>query len=216
MTAKANNGTFRFSIGEFLIAVAAVSIVLGGFTLLGFFGGTCAVLTVGALLFFYGQRTKRKWMTGLGAAISVAAGLFLGALIAGWVMFGIGPVINASAHPFEFTEMAEISGADISDCKIFGLGSFIDQEHVWRISLSPEQVDRVIKDYGLVEVADQSVPRSFLSRFPYHWRPQRNNHSRFLATPSFPAQGRGPDGEHYFTMYDAKNQHLYVWYKFNF
>jgi hypothetical protein len=40
--------------------------------------------------------------------------------------------------------------------------------------------------------------------------------SRYFSTVGFPADSRGPDADHSFTIYDSQNQKLYVWYKFNF
>jgi hypothetical protein len=210
------NWVVRFSIRGLLIAVAAVACILGGFTMYGLVGASTIALTIGTLLVVGARRAKRGWMTRTGIAVSVPPVCILCLVMAGWLLFGIGPIYTASAHPHEFTRMVETANADTSDAKISGLGSFIDTEHVWRIALTSDQLERVIADYGLVAVPADNVPKSFWRAFPRWWRPKRNNNSRYLSTPNFPAHSRGPDGDHCFAMYDPQSQRFYVWYKFNF
>lgn len=206
----------RLSIRELLIAVAAIACILGGYTMYGLFGASSIALIIGALLLVRGRCTKKPWITGTGIAVSLLSFCIVGVMLAGWLVLGIGPIYSAAAYPREFTRMARVAGADTSDAKITGLGSFIDTEHVWRLTLSSDQLDRLIADYGLVPVTSDTVPQSFWRAFPGSWRPGHNEHSRYLSTPNFPAQSRGPDGDHCFTMYDSQNQRFYVWYKFNF
>ena len=43
---------------------------------------------------------------------------------------------------------------------------------------------------------------------------KKNN--QYLSTPNFPGDSRGPDGYHFFAIYDPESQRLYVWHKDNF
>jgi len=210
------NHAVRFSIREFLIAIAGVACILGGFTMYGLFGASSIALIIGVLLIVRGRRAKKTWITRTGIAVSILSFCTLGVMMAGWLLFGIGPIYSPAAYQLEFTRMSEVADADTSDAKISGLGSFIDTEHVWRLTLSSDQIDRVIADYGLTPVRAENVPQSFWRAFPGWWRPTHNKYSRYLSTPNFPAQSRGPDGDHCFTMFDPKNERFYVWYKFNF
>ena len=216
VSVAAPNQTIQFSIRELLIAVAAVACILSGFTMYGVFGASSITLVVGALLIVGGCRAKRTWITRTGIALSVPSLCTSGLMMAGWLLLGIGPIYSDAAFPYELKNMVEIANARTADAKVAGLGSFIDTEHVWRLSLSPHQLDRVVAEYGPVTVLPENVPQSFWRAFPRWWRPTRNVNCRYFSTPSFPAQSRGPDGDHCFTMYDSQNQQFYVWYKFNF
>ena len=92
-------------------------------------------LIIATLFILYGRRAKRNWITLIGIALSVLSLCTLGVRMVGWLIFGIGPIYSA-AYPHEFTRMAEVADADTADAKITGLDSFIDSEHVWRLSLS--------------------------------------------------------------------------------
>ncbi len=214
--ASAPKHAVRFSIRELLLAIAAVAFTLGGFTIYGLPGASSVALTIGALLIIHGRRVKRRWVTRTGIAISLGSLCTLGLLLAGWLLFGIGPVYSSAAYPHEFTRMVNTANAETKGAKIAGLGSFIDTEHVWRLTLSSDQLDRVVSEYGLVPVAADDVPQSFWQAFPRWWGPTHNKHCRYLSTPNFPVQSRGPDGDHCFTVYDSQTRRFYVWYKFNF
>lgn len=215
-TVAATERAFRFSTRELLIAISAVASILGGFTMYGLFCASMIALIFGALLTLRGRRTKRSWITRTGIALAVLSCCTSGLLLAAWLMFGIGPIYSAASFPDEFKKMAEVANADVNDAKVSGLGSFIDNEHVWRLTLSSDQLDRVVADYGLVDVPVNSVPQSFWRAFPRSWRPSHDEGCRYFSTPGFPATSRGPDGDHCFGMYDSMNSQLYVWHKFNF
>jgi hypothetical protein len=208
--------TLRFSIRELLIAFAAVTCILGAHSQFGFLGSASVALTIGIVLAAYGRRTKAIWIGVGGLTLSIFAFWLLAIRIAGWFLFDVGPIYNAANYPSEFNEMVRVAGCDISDAKVEGLGSFIDSEHVWRITLAPDQVNRVIAHYGLSEVPEENVPAAFWESFPGWWRPSAGANSRYLSTPAFPLHNRGPDGDHCFALHDVASQRLYVWYKFNF
>jgi hypothetical protein len=112
--------------------------------------------------------------------------------------------------------MAQFAGVDFSDAKVYDLGGVIDREYVWRLTLSTEQVDKIVPEYRLVPVLADEVPTTFWEAFPYWWRPTPNADCRYWSTANFSAIGRGPDGDYYFAMYDSQNRCFYVWLKSNF
>ncbi|MBM4004746.1 MAG: hypothetical protein FJ295_15920 [Planctomycetes bacterium] len=206
----------RFSISELLISIAAVSCVLSGFSIYGLLGASLVSLFFGVLLIIRGRRRGRPWTTGTGIIISVLSFCAVGVVMGGWLFFGIGPIHSAASHPLEFKKMVQIADADTSDVKIYAHGEFIDREYVWRLTLTSDQLDRVIADCGMVAIPTDSVPQTFWWAFPRNWRPTPNEQSLFFATPGFPALSRGPDGDYYFAMYDRRTKRLYVWCKSNF
>jgi hypothetical protein len=199
-----------------MTAFAAVAVILSGFTMGGLYAAATIALAIGVLLIARSRRTNGRSLFWTGIALSVPSFCMLGLMTAGWLLFGIGPIYSAPNYPVEFVRMADIANADTSNAKVHGLGSFIDTEHVWRLTVSSEQLDRVIAEFGLVEVASSNVPNAFWGAFPRWWRPTHRASSRYLSTVGFPADSRGPDGDHCLTMYDSQNQQLYAWYKFNF
>ncbi len=177
----------------------------------------CAMVVLcGAWLSFRSQRAKKKGLFWTGIVVSSLAVCVTLLRLAAWLMFGIGPIYSSDSWPHSFKDMIEVAQADTAEARITGLGEFIDSAYVWRLTVSPEQVDRIVAEYQLEEVAPENVPGTFWSVFPFLWRPEHSVGSRYYATSGFPAEGRGPDGEYWFAMYDSKNEVLYVWYKFNF
>jgi len=205
----------RFSIREFMMVVAAIAFIFGGFISLGALGAYCAALIDGVLLIIYGKRSNRKWLTRFGVVISVPCFCIIALVVSVCLMFDIGPVFSASAHPLQFSRMIKIADADVSHSKLWSCGGFMRREYVWRVSLSREQLDLVTASLQLVPFTDDQVPEDFKSVFPSWWRPHHSEHSLYFATRHFPSQRPLLDGSYYFTMYDPQSQHFYVWYIFN-
>ena len=134
----------------------------------------------------------------------------------GWLFFDVGPIYSQASFPDELKGMARVTNAELSDVKVAGLGSFIDSEHVWRLSLPPSEPKIIVANHRLSAVTAGNVPGEFWQVFPLQWGPSHDARNMFYSTPGFPSQSRGPDGEYYFMMYDSQNQWLYVWHKFNF
>lgn len=142
------------------------------------------------------------------ALLAMAVVLVLGVL--GWLV-GFGP--NAEP-PYEFNEMVKAAKANPSDARIRESYSFMDQEYLWRLSLTPAQLEAVIAHQELAEA--RPFPAAFVNAFPLVWRPATTKEARFFSTPEFPFDSRGHDGDHWAAMYDAQQGFLYVWFKGNF
>jgi hypothetical protein len=211
-----NYPLLQFSLRELLGCVSAICGVLIAYTLFGFLGVSVAVVVIGLVLTLLGRRASKPGITWLGVILLVPSFCFTCLAILGIIFLGIGPVYSAHELPFLYIEMVKTANADITEAKVYCLGDFIDSEHVWRLKLSPGQLEKVVAKYGLATIQPQKVPTSFWRAFPFWWRPSLNSNSRFLATVNFPSHSRGPDGEHCFAMYDSQEQLLYVWYKLNF
>ena len=130
--------------------------------------------------------------------------------VTAWTI-GAGP--NADP-PYEFKQMVDAAKADTSDARIRESFAIVDREYVWRLRLSPDQLDAVLTDRELPESHD--LPDNFSAAFPLLWRPVKTKASRFFATEQFPFTSRGPDGDHYAAMYDSEQQFFYVRFKGNF
>ena len=216
MSVAAPNDGVQFSVRDLLIAVAGVACVLSAFSMYGAFGASLIVAVFGVLLVVSGRRAHKRWVTFAGFALVVPSLCALAVMLAGWLLFDIGPIYSQVAWPHELQRMAKIGNAGAANAKVAGLGSFLDSEHVWRLSLSADELNTVTAEFGLLPVSADSVPPSFWQAFPRSWRPAHEQESRYFSTPNFPAQSRGPDGDHYFTMYDPGSEWMYVWHKFNF
>lgn len=208
--------TFRFSLGEFLLAIAALASVLGGWSAFGWLGAFSVAFVLGLMTFIRGMHTRKSWQLFLGGCVSLNALCGICLALLAWQLLGVGPVNSKTAWPREAREMAEVCEARPTEVKIYCLGGFIDSDYVWRMPADDGDVKRVVADYGLLPVSSEEVPGTFRGLFPMRWHPRHRSDSQYFATASFPAFDRGPDGDHFFAMYDPTNQWLYVWYKSNF
>lgn len=216
MPAEIQKSVVRFSIRELLFVVAGISCTLGGWSLYGILGASTITLILGALLAVNGRRATKPWHTRLGVVLAILSFCVLCLAFAIGTLFGVGPIYTRAAWPREFRQMALAANSNPGDVKIEGLGSFIDSAYAWRISVSPDRLQPILSNYSLKSIAAESVPSSFWRAFPLRWRPSQNANSRYYSTLNFPARSRGNDGEHYFVMYDSRDERLYVWYKYNF
>lgn len=209
--------TTGFSLRELLLTFAAVALILSAYVVEGVTTAAFITAIVACLIIVRGRRTKRRWLKWSGIALAVPSVVIVLLAVALWFfLFGSGPIFFESSYPREFVRMAQIAGVDTSGGKIFGRGAFIDTEHVWRLSMTPQQLEQVTTNYGWSEIPSGSAPTALLQAFPFWWRPSHGTNCRFLATPNFPANSRGPDGEHYLAMYAPDQEQFYVWYKSNF
>lgn len=173
-------------------------------------------LFVGVVLFVRGRMANKDWISRSGIGLSFFSLIVLCLVMLVRWQFGIGPVHSASNYPPQFTGMVETLDADPADAKISCIARFIDSEHVWRLTLTSEQWEQTLESYGLAELHVDNVPGRFWRTFPFLWQPTHRDQCRYFSTPNFPAQLRGPDGDHCLAMYDPTEKRLYVWWKFNF
>jgi hypothetical protein len=112
--------------------------------------------------------------------------------------------------------VVQTTNVGVDDVRVVCRQHFFDSEYVWRIRVPAEKVDLIASELGLVETPLATVPPLFWRVFPRSWFRATSEDREFFATSQFPDNSRGPDGEHYFVMYDGKSQLMFVWYKFNF
>ena len=94
------------------------------------------------------------------------------------------------------------------------LHDFIDKEWLWRIDSKPDILEAVAKNLGMSPCAN--VPGRFWAMPPHDWPSSLPEGARLYSTPSFPAEDRGPDGDHYFMLIDTQRSRAFVWFKNNF
>lgn len=213
----AANRDGQFSLRDLFIAIAAVASMFGGFSLYGVTGVTVAVAVLGRYLMCRGEYLDKEWVFGMGGWLWASSVVVLLFMALGWVFGGIGPLLPWHSSPHGLLHMVEMADADAKDVNVAGLGGgFLDHEYVWRVPVTCDKLAAIINDYGLVEVQPTDVAPRFRRNFPPWWRPWHRKNSRYLATPDFPSDSRGPDGIHIFVMYDPGKERLYVWCKSNF
>jgi hypothetical protein len=100
----------------------------------------------------------------------------------------------------------------ISHFSSYALGGFLDMELLWRIDASPEVLEAIASKLGMV--SSDTAPGRFWRMPPYYWPRSLPAGARLYSTPSFPADTRGSDGDHYFMLVE-RNRGL-VWVKNNF
>jgi hypothetical protein len=210
------NRAVRFSLRDLLIAVAGLSIFLTSLLEIGTLTASSVAAAIGVYIFLRGRRSRNRWALGAGALLFMASFAICGFILALRILFEEGPIYSASQWPHDLERMVKIAGVSPSDVKADCIYSFFDSEYVWRLRITPSKLDEVTSEFQLCEIGTSKVPRQFLRAFPIWWRPGRGESDRYLSTPDFPVRGRGPDGDHYFAMYDVHNQFLYVWYKLGF
>lgn len=123
----------QFSIRELLIAVAGFACILGTFSMYGTWGASVLGFAGGVILVVRGRRSARSGILCTGVVLSIGSSCVLSVMLAGWLVFGIGPIYSRAAWPFELKRMVEIGSIDSGDAKVECLGSFIDAEYPGRL-----------------------------------------------------------------------------------
>jgi len=96
----------------------------------------------------------------------------------------------------------------------YSLSQFIDSEWLWRIDARPEVLETIASERGMLP--SDTVPARFWRMPPYYWPRSLPAGARLYSTPSFPAAGRGRDGDHFFMLIDTRRDRGFVWFKNNF
>jgi hypothetical protein len=105
---------------------------------------------------------------------------------------------------------------DVTDFRVQPIERFIDGWYLARFTTRPRAI-AALKDRGeLTELDVANIPSSVWSQPPVWWDPDKDNHTRIYATPGFPFEGRGPDGDHYLFIVNGRTNHVYVFFKANF
>src|SRR5262245_2023276 len=104
----------------------------------------------------------------------------------------------------------------LSHSRYFCLGEFMDSEWLWQARVTESEIDVLAKELGLQPLDQSAVPEAFRNGAPYWWQPVINERTKFLSTPDFPVDGRGPDGWHGLASWNPDDQLLHMWIKSNF
>jgi hypothetical protein len=220
--------TAGFLLGSLLVLVGSglaprhrfvTAVVLAGLgTLLGAWllsfhvpglvaGGLVAVAFVA--WWFHPRRTARS-------TVSVGA-----AACAAFVAFAVlvyARHVDRPARPDPLpSELADALGPHASRLTTvyrYDLGGFIDHQWLWRLDARPEVVALVVSGLGLRRT--DTVPQRFWRMPPHYWPRAMPVGAEAFQSPAFSADRRGPDGAHYFLLYDKAHGSAYVWFKSNF
>lgn len=170
-------------------------------------GVVVAVAWVGWLSYPHRTQRARAWVAGMVVSACVA--------FAGLVYMRYA---DRYEHPDPLpSELLRSLGPDAARVPAFyayDLGGFIDREWLWRIEATPEIVTRLQTALELQRVA--VVPHSFWRMPPHYWPRSLPLGAETLQSPHFSGNDRGPDGEHYFLLYDRAQGRAFVWVKNNF
>jgi hypothetical protein len=206
----------QFSLRDLLVSVAAVASVLGGFSLYGITGVAIVTLILSWYLTRRANLLDAPWVFTGGGVLMIGSLVVVLFMFLGWVLLGIGPLLPHHSRPWGLSRMVEVSGVAAREIKVAGVGGWLDREYVWRLPMASDELEAIAAEYELEEVSARDTPGCFWRIFPPWWRPWHRPSSRYLSTRDFPSVQRGPDGEHFFAMYDPGAERLYVWCKSNF
>jgi hypothetical protein len=143
--------------------------------------------------------------------LAVAGGFVLLAVavvVARYVDF---PAAHHGTPPY-----VSVSGLNVTDSRYYCLGQFIDSAWLWQARVPESDLAGLSEKFGLGPLDRNEVPDAFRSMPPYWWHPSITERTKVLSTPSFPMDGRGPDGRHFLATWNPDDQVLYVWIKDNF
>jgi hypothetical protein len=186
------------ALTNWLLSVHAV----GAFT-----GGLLAVAFVA--WWFHPGRTRRSTMR-VGVAVGAAFLAFLNLVYARHVDWPARP----DQLPPQLSYALGTNPSDGAALYRYDLGGFIDHEWLWRIDAKPDVVARVVS--GLRLRSTGTVPPRFWRMPPYYWPRSMPAGGEAFQSSAFSADGRGPDGEHYFLVHDKTQDRAFVWLKSNF
>ena len=186
------------AIGVGMLRQPAAGIVLGGLAAVAF-----------ATWWLHPRRTVRstRWV---GSAMAVAGLVFTGLVYARHVDWPARP------DPLP-TPLAEVLGGEVvrvESLYLYDLGGFIDHEWLWRIDAASELVALAVSRLGLEPTT--AVPPRFWRMAPHYWPRAMPDGGEAFKSARFPADGRGPDGEHFFLVHDRRQGRAFVWLKSNF
>jgi hypothetical protein len=184
--------------GALLLSFHVLGIVAGGLVAVAF-----------VAWWFHSRRTARATVS-VGAA--ACAAFFAFALLV------YARHVDRPARPDQLpSELAYALGTKASRLTTFyryDLGGFIDHQWLWRIDAMPDVVALVVSGLGLRST--NAVPQRFWRMPPHYWPRSMPVGAEAFQSPAFSADSRGPDGSHYFLLYDKAHERAYVWFKSNF
>jgi len=96
----------------------------------------------------------------------------------------------------------------------YRLSGFLDSEELWRVDAPSGAIEGFAGKLGMAPTT--AAPDVFWHLPPYYWPRRLPVGGRLYTTPNFPADSRGPDGNHYFMLLDPNRRQAFVWAKINF
>jgi len=147
---------------------------------------------------------RRKTLAVVGGFVLLAVAV----AVARYVDF---PALHHGPPPY-----VSVSGLNVTDSRYYCLGQFIDSAWLWQARVPESDLAGLSEKFGLGPLDHNEVPDAFRSMPPYWWHPSITQRTKVLSTPSFPMDGRGPDGRHFLATWSPDDQVLYVWIKDNF
>lgn len=154
-------------------------------------------------------RTPRstRWVK---RATALALAIYLAAFYYRYADYGEVP----DPLPYELAELFRDDEQALSAFYLYDRGGFLDDEYLWCIEAKPEVIERIIGHLELQPAND--IPGGFLRMPPHYWPRTVSADSATYRSEDFPTYGRGPDGDHYFMLFDRSRDKAFVWLKANF
>ena len=143
--------------------------------------------------------------------LAVAGGFVLLAVAVAVARYVDFPVAHHGTPP-----SIRVSGFNITESRYYCLGQFIDSAWLWQARVPESDLAGLSEKFGLSPLDRNEVPDAFRSMPPYWWHPSITERTKVQSTPSFPMDGRGPDGRHFLATWNPEDQVLYIWIKDNF
>jgi hypothetical protein len=158
---------------------------------------------------FHSSRSSRsiQWvgLAGCGAVVA-----FIGVVYA----YHVDRPARPDPVPFWLSRQLGAEASRIDTFYEYDLGGFIDHQWLWRIEAGPDAMAQIVADLKLQPT--QVVPPRFWRMPPHYWPRSGPTGAEAFQSPHFPVDQRGPDGDHYFLLYDKAKNRAFIWYKDNF
>jgi hypothetical protein len=134
----------------------------------------------------------------------IALILGLGPMLLKRLLFGVGPVWFRQSWPDELHAfmgaLPESDRAKVSDVKVYCLEDFINQHHIWRLSVPEQSYDYLRRRFTTSTLATLD-DRSFWEHPVRWWDPNPKVDAEYVAWLDFPSN--------LVTMYDTEREVLY-------
>jgi len=169
----------------------------------------CLVAVGFVAWWFYPRRTVRstRWVGRAACATFLA---FIG------LVYARHADVPACSDPLpsELTHALGTSASRVTSFYRYDLGGFFDHEWLWRIDAEPDVMALVVSGLGLQST--HAVSERFWKMPPQYWPRSMPAGAEAFQSAAFSADGRGPDGPHYFLLHDKTRERGFVWFKHNF
>lgn len=162
------------------------------------------------------ERAKPVLTRFKGRTSFVVAGLFLACMISiGYCRSIDFPALHRGV-PASLQPLTEDMDLTFTKPRYYCLGRFLDSEWLWKTTISEQDMHQLTDKLKLQPFPAKQIKNQFQNMPPYWWQPVISEQTRFLATPDFPTKGRGPDGLHVLSVWNPRDEVLYMWIKDNF